>query len=187
MRLPAICVQITFKLMGKRLRRTSMSNRTLVLVSALLILCTVVAPARSQTLLVSDFGDNTMDAIAPDGTVSTFLPGIPNPAQMVYDSAGNLYVVNALSNDTITKIAPDKTTTIFASGFDGAAGIARDKNCVFYVVSSYNDSIFKVSSTGKPMLWVTDNLLALPQWLAFDKEGNLYTSNSATGNGEIIK
>lgn len=128
-------------------------------------------------LFVSDTYNYTIRKIETNGLVST-IAGLPQtngsddgtsalfsqPAGLVIDDAGSLYVVDAMNN-AVRKISLQGsswvTTTIAGDGVNGHAdgtnrlaqfnmpmGIARDFAGNLYVADSFNCSIRKVSPTG---------------------------------------
>lgn len=128
-------------------------------------------------LFVSSFYGNTVNKVAPNGTVTTFVSsGLANPEGVAFDADGNLYVANAGSG-SISKIAPDGTASLFvASGLSAPSGLAFDASGVLYVANAGSNSIAKVSSSGVVTTFVATGL-SQPDGLAFDATGNLYVAN----------
>ena len=131
-----------------------------------------VAADSSGNIYVSDFNNNKIRKITPDGTVSTlagstqgFADGkganaqFYNPYGIALDGGGNVYVTDR--NYKIRKITPDGnvstlagSTEGFADGkgtnaqFDYPAGIAMDNSGNIYVTDVVNSKIRKVTPDG---------------------------------------
>jgi hypothetical protein len=58
---------------------------------------------------------NSVTEITPDGTQSTFAFPVDEPRGLAFDSAGDLFVANAVPN-SVYEIKPDGTQSTFASG-----------------------------------------------------------------------
>ena len=81
----------------------SMSRSSLIALVALALLSTPLLARAGTILYVSSYFNNTISAIAANGTVSTFATGLDGPSGLAFDSAGNLYATNE-GNGTISKI-----------------------------------------------------------------------------------
>jgi len=127
-----------------------------------------VAVDASGTVYVSDNGNNSIRAITPGGTVSTFVPYYPNynfngPQGVAVDASGNVYVADEL-HGTIDKVTPGGVVSLLAGGnpsnagspdgtgaaarFSYPMGIAVDAQGNVYVADMYDQSIRKVSPAG---------------------------------------
>ncbi|WP_323755789.1 putative Ig domain-containing protein [Roseivirga sp.] len=126
-------------------------------------------------LYVSDWQNNRIRKISPDGEVTTmagsgddaFRDGqgvnasFSNPMGIDVDKSGNVFVADFI-NGRIRKIAPSgEVTTIAGNGsrghsdgigtsasFDGPSGLAVDLNGYLYVSDQYNHSIRKIAPDG---------------------------------------
>lgn len=124
---------------------------------------------------VSDFGNNAIRKITPDGTVSTFAGGngvgyadgkgatvkFYNPSGLVIDAQGNIYVADK-GNNVIRKIIADGTVSTVAgiktAGYaDAAATLAQFNNPSavtvdgqgnLYVADMGNNAIRKITTDG---------------------------------------
>ncbi|MBL9210291.1 MAG: immunoglobulin domain-containing protein [Opitutaceae bacterium] len=136
-----------------------------------------VAVSPDGNAYVSDYDNNTIRKITPDGLVTTFA-GTPRqsgsndgsgasarfrgPRGVAIDFAGNIYVVDSL-NHTIRKITPDRTVSTFAGtagspGYvDGTGTAARfqfpecitvDRNQNVYVYDRGNRRVRKITAAG---------------------------------------
>src|SRR5438132_10817578 len=85
-------------------------------------------------LSTSPFGD--VDAIFPDGFISTIIPQLPRPTALEFDHSGSLYVAsnaNQLNQSTIRKLLSNGTPSVFATGFTNPVGMAFDAFDNLYV------------------------------------------------------
>src|SRR5207247_9398633 len=95
-----------------------------------------------SNLLVSDGRSKSILKFTPDGTKSTFAPGV-TPIELVFDHSGNLFVADD-ANRSILKFTPDGNKSTFAShlgstdrGYDLVFGTANN----LLVVDSGTSSI----------------------------------------------
>lgn len=130
----------------------------------------------SGNLYVADYSGHTIRKVMPTGDVTTFAgtPGVSglvdgpagqakfkNPADLVFDSEGNLYVTE-FSGHTIRKISPNgEVTTLAGNGILGStngtgsaarfyqpSGITIDRKGDLFVVDQSNALIRKVTPAG---------------------------------------
>ena len=102
-----------------------------------------------DTLYIADYGNNLIRKISPDGLVTTLATGVIEPAIITLDKDGNLYV-SEWTGHRIIKITPAGLVSTFAgSGNEGQA-----------------DGVGTAASFNKPA------------GIAFDKDGNLYVSDT---------
>jgi len=128
-----------------------------------------------NNLYVTDYGNQVVRLISPDGTVSTYA-GIPgesgyadgagtnalfdNPTGLALDSAGNLYVADS-GNNVVREIAPGGATSTIAGeeGVTGSAngllgllnaplGLAVDASNNVFVADSGNNTIREIAAGG---------------------------------------
>ncbi len=139
----------------------------------------LTGPSRAGTLYVADVGAGTIDAIAPNGAVSTFASGLLNPIGLSFDSAGNLY---ASVSGGIDKITPGGSVSTFASGIEFVGGLAFDSAGILYA-SFFDENgvggIDKITPGGSISTFASGIAITGIGSLAFDSAGNLYL---ATGN-----
>lgn len=175
----------------------------------------------SGNVYVSDTGNQTIRKITPGGDVSTLagtagISGTNNgtgsdarfsaPEGIAVDSAGNVFVVDAL-NSTIRKITPGGAVTTFAGapGVTGSAdgvgaaarfnvpfGLAIDANDNLYVADRVNETIRKITPggtvttlAGSPLIdGATDGTgrdanFRSPEGIAVDSQGNVYVADAS--------
>lgn len=86
-----------------------------------------LAFTESGTLLVSGpttSANETIYAIEPDGSISSFYSGLGRPQGIAIDVAGNVYVAASLHGRRgVVKITPERTASLVVSG-SGIVGIA---------------------------------------------------------------
>src|SRR5208283_1429493 len=173
-----------------------------------------VAVDSAGNLYVADSGNQTIRELTPVGTnwVVTTLAGLPGsagtndgtgntarfnyPAGVAVDSAGNLYVADAL-NYTIREVMPTGTNWVVTTlaGLPGVSGnvnatgsnarfylpfgVTVATNGTVYVAEEGNNAIRKVTPSGTNWI-VTTAVTGLngPVGVAVDSAGNLYVANS---------
>src|SRR5437867_7665080 len=116
----------------------------------------------------------------PDGTKSTFAPGV-TPIELVFDHSGNLFVADD-ANRSILKFTPDGNKSTFASHLgasDRGYDLVFDTANNLFVVDSGSKSIFKFAPDGTKSTFATGDFIRP----IFDKAGNLYVLES----GSILK
>jgi serine/threonine protein kinase, bacterial len=156
-------------------------------------------------LYAGNNANNSIDKITPQGTVSVFVPNMPEASGVVVASDGNIYATtnsdpSSLSAGSVVRITPSGTVTTVTSGltFCGEDGITIDGNNTIYV-TSFNQLAPAMSAVVKiiPMgvntstnVLLTTNVY-LPVGITIDKTGNLYVVNNNTSatilNGNVIK
>jgi sugar lactone lactonase YvrE len=97
------------------------------------------------TLLVTaptTSSNQSIHAIDPDGTVSTFFSGLGRPQGMAFDEHGNLYVAASFRGDRgIIRITPDKQAELWISGNDLIGLCFLDDGCA---ALASNNTLFHV-------------------------------------------
>ncbi len=173
----------------------------------------------SGNLYVSDVGNNTIRKITQAGVVTTLagntIPGYAdgtgtsakfnNPAGLVADATGNIYVCDK-GNNIIRKITPAGVVTTFTGGttpgladgintlnsdgtttdtkFSSPAGIAIDSQGILYVADLGNGAIRQIGLDGT-VTTIAGNpttrpdLLNYPVGIAVDNKGNLFITDEA--------
>jgi DNA-binding beta-propeller fold protein YncE len=110
---------------------------------------------RAGNLFISDSGGGNTAILkfAPDGSHTTFFPGLgnPHPSVLALDNAGNLYVslVTQLTPEytEILKITPEGKKETFATGTD-TIGMAFDKAGNLFAADDATGSILKFTPEG---------------------------------------
>lgn len=149
---------------------------------------TGIAFDRAGQMYVSSRFDGTVYRVAPNGTMTSYAEGMGVATGIAFDRVGNLYVGDR--SGTIFKIAPDRQTFVFAtlepsvSAYHLAFNPQGDLFVTGPTTSSY-DSVYKIDSHGTVSTFYRG--LGRPQGLAFDVDGNLYTSASIAGKRGIVK
>jgi sugar lactone lactonase YvrE len=143
-----------------------------------------IAVDSSGNLFMADPGRNLVNEVAPDGTITPFVPasaGLSEPESLAFDSGGNLYVANFFS-DTISVVTPAGIVSTFvpaSAGLSGPDALAFDSGGNLYVANSNNNTISEVTPAGSVSTFVPASAgLSEPGGLAFDSQGNLFVSNS---------
>lgn len=135
-------------------------------------------------LLVTNIGssNNTVERVAPGGTVSNFVPtsaGLDFPVEIAINSAGTFFVSNRGLN-TISQITSTGMVSTFVnSGLDSPRGLAFDAQNNLYVANQGAHTISRITPDGTVSVFV-DAGLDLPNGLTFDSIGNLYVSDLGT-------
>ena len=151
---------------------------TVGLVAALL---SIPASASAQNLFVSCPGDNSIVEISSDGIVSPFASGLHDPADLAFDSAGDLFEADEASGKIYEFVNDggtlDPTPVLYASNLDEPYGLA------FGVLGLY------VSEYGNgDVVRITDGTISSvasglggPEGLAYSAPGALYVADQEEG------
>jgi len=157
-------------------------------------------------------GNGLIRKITPAGVVTTLTDTVgPNPWNVATDSAGNLYVVAAVSN-AIQKVTPAGVTSTFAGAtadfafflppmengefWTYAGAVATDGAGNVYVADTFSDTIRKITPAGIVTTLAGTSLVTGnadgtgaaaqfydPQGIATDSGANVYVAD--TGNNTI--
>ena len=88
----------------------------------------------------------------------------------------NLLQAN-IGGNTISRISPKGEVTSFASdGFENPVGIVIDRDDTVFVANCGGGSVQRIDRHGESSLFVESPLLACPNGITIDEEGNLYVS-----------
>jgi GH18 family chitinase/sugar lactone lactonase YvrE len=132
-------------------------------------------------------GTGTVTKLTPAGVSTTVISGLSsNPAGVVLDSAGNLFLGVGTS---VLEISPAGASTTLVSGLAWPiAAMAIDSSTGNLYVAQFN-SILKVTPAGVQSTFlagtVLGSTLSNPNGLAVDSAGNVYVSDR--GNVRILK
>ena len=163
-----------------------------------------IAIDSSDNLYVSDYSNQRIRKITPDGVVTNFATSIASPRGIVIDSQGNLFVAS-FGLAIIRKVTPSGTVSVFAGSsgvagsadgtgadarFQGPAGLAIDEDDNIYVADSNNHLIRKITpsavvttiagvagvtgSQNGPALSAT---FYFPASIGIDAQGSLYVGS----------
>lgn len=137
-------------------------------------------------LYAANFGGDTVEVFAADGTDLGVFAEVARPTGLVFDDAGNLYVSNF--GNTVERFAPDGTPlgTFASTGLNDPTGMVFDLSGILYVANSGSNKIKRFSAAGRELGTLESAGLMGPMGLAFDGAGNLYASNSQSATIEKI-
>ena len=159
-----------------------------------------LAVNKAGEVFVADSGNFAVRKITPDGTVTTFAGGTAGsqdgkgteasfnaPYDIAIDKLENLYVVENYFNFDLRKITPDAVVTTIARGLGFPDGVAVDRELNIYVADG--DSINRFTPEGVMSSFVggisgsedgvgVEAQFASPFRIAFDRSGNLFTTDS---------
>lgn len=115
--------------------------------------------------------------IFADGSAEIFATGITAPNGMDFDSEGNLFVADNLGHK-ILKITADGTVSEHVTAINRPSGILKMRDSDTLLVTRYATNIIvKIAPDGHIDTLSQGGLLDGPVGLAYDDEGNLFTSN----------
>ena len=144
--------------------------------------------AGSGNLYVSNFTNNTVDKITPQGVTSVFASNLYFPTGITVTSDGTVYVNNytspayAPANGVITKITSSGTAGTFVNigKYDGQSGMTTDGTNLYVTVFDQGpavSSIARVTPSGTISTLITGNGVSEPNSITRDHGGQLYVSN----------
>ena len=122
---------------------------------AIAVMLGLTSAVQSQTVYVSNYGNNTIEQFTPDGVGSVFAStGLDHPNGLAFDNAGNLYVANNQYQD-IEKFTPAGVGSIFARVPDLPQGVAFDSADNLYVTVSASNMIVRVTPGGSESVFAS--------------------------------
>ncbi len=150
-------------------------------------------------LFVLDNGNNAIRKITPSGTISTYVTysQFNSGKSIAIDANNNLYVSATSAIYKISQITPTNiVVSVFAGGYIGESpfpifeqlrGLTFDALGNLYVADYTHSQIKKITPSGQISTYYSTGIQA-PISLAFNSEGVLYVSQSASGgNTNIVK
>jgi sugar lactone lactonase YvrE len=140
-----------------------------------------IAEDGAGNLYVANTQGNTLDRVAPDGTVTVLAGnGLNTPNGVALDATGAIYVANT-GDSTILKLAADGTLGIVAGpaqGVSGPEGLVFDGAGNLYISNNASRTILKLAPGGTASIFVdTSHGLVSPIALATDAAGDLYIAD----------
>jgi DNA-binding beta-propeller fold protein YncE len=120
-----------------------------------------------------------------DGGQSIFAAGLNTPGDVVFDSAGNLFVVDYDGDELFGKAAVYKITlngmrTTFASGLSYPSYLAVDNTGNVFMADYNHGIIYEYKPTGSRVTFASG--LHHPVGMAFNSAGNLFVVDNSIGN-----
>lgn len=153
---------------------------------AALLLSAVGAAAQAPTpnLFVSCPGNNSIVEISSAGAVSTFASGLDVPADLAFDSSGNLFEADEGSGKIYEFVnnggTLSTTPVLYASGLDKPYGLAFGLLGLGLYVSEYgNGDIADVAANGTVTTFASG--LGGPEGLAFASPEDLFVAEQQEG------
>ena len=146
-----------------------------------------IAVAADGTLFVADQGAGTIVRVDPEGQPELLADGLAEPAGLVLDPTGSLYVVTHAGGMTrqgqLLRIEADGGQTVVASGLTGATDVAQDGNGDLYVAAFDENRVLRVTADGAVSTLIDE--APAPTAVAIDPGGSLFVACS--GNGTILR
>jgi hypothetical protein len=132
----------------------------------------------------------------PEGTQSTFASGLGDARDLVFDQAGNLFVLDAaaVTGPTIFKFTPDgaksRSSFVITIRFDHPSGLAVDAAGNVYLADAKSDAashgILKFTPDGTRSMFAETPDAGPLGSIAIDGSGNAFVFNSAAMTGRSI-
>jgi sugar lactone lactonase YvrE len=176
--------KITEATLRSALERAGQLFSRIACLGAVILVC---SGASAQNLFVSgtDANGGEIFKFTWDGGESIFASGLYRPADLTFDTAGNLFVMDyeildSGSNAAIYKITPNGMLTIFASRLSYLSSLAADQTGILFVADYNSGIIYKYKPTGSRATFASG--LYHPAGMAFDSTGNLFVVDNSAGN-----
>lgn len=168
-----------------------------------------IAIERDHNVLITDFYNERVQRFSPEGQLLAAFPVLPNPGGIAVDQAGNFYLTHFTAMKVKEEKKPDRVSVYRPDGrfvrewgktgtgdgeFDYPGGIAISRDGRVYVADQTNRRVQVFDSQGKFLLkWgeygtkegqfggkvTPKSRVGGPQFLAFDSEGYLYTTEGS--------
>ena len=137
----------------------------------------------STYLYVADTGANRVARVSPEGSVSTYIPGLNVPVDLAFHPNGELFVCELYAG-TVTAYRDATKVRVVASSLDKPHGLAFDSTGITYINEWSGNRILKVDRDGqvRPIAIVED-----PVGIAIGKSGDLYVAQPQAGKVSRVK
>lgn len=138
-----------------------------------------IAGAPDGSLYVSNTAGNSVTRISSSGVVSSFATGLSSPKGIEVTAAGEVLVANG--DNTIVRISSDGQSRSSYASVPSPNALRLDAQGNLFV-SSFGggtpSAIYKIPPGGGTAQTFARSLVALPQGMAYDSQGNLYIVGS---------
>jgi sugar lactone lactonase YvrE len=153
-----------------------------------LVNATGVAVGSDGLIYISSCFDGMIYRVTPTGNLSVFVEGMGSATGIVFDEDNNLYVGDY--SGTVFKISPSRQIYVLATleRSISAYHLAWGPDQHLYVsgpTTSSFDCIYRVADNGNVETFYRG--LGHPRGMAFDAEGNLYSSASHMGRKGVVR
>lgn len=149
---------------------------------------TGIAVGPDGLIYISSRFDGMIYQATPTGNMSVFAEGMGVATGICFDGEGNLYVGDR--SGTIFKISPTRQIYVYATLEPSVSAyhLAWGPDQHLYVsgpTTSSFDCIYRIAGNGDTDVFFRG--LGRPQGMAFDTEGNLYSSASYMGRKGVVR
>jgi len=135
---------------------------------------TAIASGGDGTVYVSNWGGNTVERIAPDGSRSVLFDKISSPAGIAIDKTGAVFV-SSYSGDYIVRITSDGAISRIAEGLATPTGMAFSASGRLLVANRASGEILSIDTvTGERRTLASS--LSLPVGVVEMPDGSIVTS-----------
>lgn len=135
---------------------------------------TAIASGVDGTVYVSNWGGNTVERIAPDGSRSIFLDKISSPAGIAIDKTGAVFV-SSYSGDYIVRVSPEGAASRVAEGLATPTGIAFSSSGRLLVANRASGEILSMDTANGERRTIARSL-SLPVGVVEMPDGSIVTS-----------